>query len=340
LPGYGWLEIKSRQENGKEISKMVRKKLYLLTVVCMLSVALMPAGVALADKPEPPKFDLERPGGPPVADMASLPEAVQQAVALQEGLTAEQHAAVRAILDKHLPEVEATTKALMAELGVTVDASVGKLPSAPDVATNGEPAPNAEPVDREIMARIEAMVNSIDAEMAAVLDADQLALYRAVVRPELARPDTVEAEAAAGPEGSYTSNCYYGAYYDARAEAYAWLGYLYAYYDYYYNGYTYAYYAYYYAYQTYVYSRYALGYSAPVYFTYYFFNQYTSGYPYNAYYYSSYAETYGYYAYYYGYYNYYYNGTTYGYYAYVYNYNAYSAADYGHYYTYYCYYYS
>ena len=62
---------------------MVRKKLYLLAVVCMLSVALMPAGVALAEKPEPPKLDLEMPGGPPVVDMASLPETVQQAVALQ-----------------------------------------------------------------------------------------------------------------------------------------------------------------------------------------------------------------------------------------------------------------
>ena len=312
---------------------MMRKGLYMVLIVCLLAMA--PASVALAQRPEPPTLDLEVAG--------DMPETVQQAAALQESLTAEQHAAVRAILDKHLAELQAASDALMASMGVApADASMGKMSASADIATRGEPAAAAEPVDREAMARVQAVLQAIDADMAGVLDADQLALYRAVMNPEFAAPDAAAGPDAAGSPGSYTSNCYYGAYYNAWAETAAWLSYLYGYYDYYYYGYWYAYATYYYAYQTYLYGVYAVSYSGPVYFTYNFFNQYTSGYPYNAYANSYYTEYYGYYAYYYGYYNYYYygSGSTYGYYAYYYGYNAWYGGDYGHYYTYYCYYYA
>lgn len=311
---------------------MLRKSLYLLAAICMLATTMVPANVALAQKPEPPELGLEQPDGLPVIDVQNLPETVQQAAVLQESLTPEQHAAVRAILDKYLPEMQATTDALVA---------VGKP------AADAEP----EPVDRDIMARIRAMFKNIDAEMATVLDADQLALYRAVTQPPLPgddampKPDNTAMpkrdDSPVGPQ-DYTSNCFYGARYNAYADAYAWLSYLYAYYDYYYYGYSYAYYTYYYAYQTYLYSKYALDYSGPTYFLYYYHGQYGSGYPYYAYYYSDYAENYGYYAYLYGYYNYYYygSGSSYAYYAYAYAYYAYYGADYAHYYTYYCYYYS
>jgi len=310
---------------------MMRKSLYTVLIVCLLAMA--PASVALAQKPEPPTLDLEATG--------DMPEALQQAAALQQSLTAEQHAAVRAILDKHLPDLEAASEALVATMGAAPDASMGKMSADADVATRAGPEAAAEPVDREAMARVQAVLQAIDADMAGVLDADQLALYRAVMNPALAAPDAAGPDAAGAP-GSYTTNCYYGAYYNAYAETRAWLAYLYGYYDYYYYGYTYAYYTYYYAYYAYQYSVYALDYSAPLYFTYYFFNQYTSGYPYNAYYYGYYTEYYGYRAYYYGFYNYYYygSGSAYGYYAYYYGYYAFYGGDYGHYYNYYCYYYS
>jgi hypothetical protein len=311
---------------------MMRKTLYVLLTMCLLAV--IPANAALAQRPEPPTLDLEVAG--------DMPETLQQAAALQESLTAEQHAAVRAILDKHLPDLQAASDALVAATGAAPDASMGKMSADADIATRVGPEAFAGPVDPEIMARIQAVLQAIEADMAGVLDADQLALYQAVMNPEVARPDAAAGPDAPGSPGAYTTNCYNGAYYDAWAESYAWLSYYYAYYDYYYYGYSYAYYTYYYAYVTYVYGVYALDYSGPVYFTYKFFGQYTSGYPYNAYTNSYYIEYYGYAAYYYGFYNYYYygSGSSLAWYAYYYAYYAYYAGDYAHYYTYYCYYYS
>lgn len=310
---------------------MMRKGLYTVLIVCLLAMA--PASVALAQRPQPPTLDLEL--------AANMPEALQQAAALQESLTAEQHAAVRAVLDEHQADLQAASDALAAAMGAAPDAAMGKMSASPDIATRVGPEAAAEPVDRELMARVQAVLQAIDADMAGVLDADQLALYRAAMNPEFAAPDAAAPDAP-DATGSYTSNCYYGAYYNAWAEAYGWLSYVYAYYDYYYYGYTYAYYTLYYAYYTYLYGVYALDYSGPVYFTYYFFNQYTSGYPYNAYQNSYYTEYYGYRAYYYGYYNYYYygSGSGYAYYAYYYGYYSFYGGDYGHYYTYYCYYYA
>jgi hypothetical protein len=316
-----------------EIVQMMRKGLYTILIVCLLAMA--PASVALAQRPEPPTPDLAAAG--------DMPETVQQAVALQESLTAEQHAAVRAILDKHLPDLEAASEALVAALGAPPDASMGKMSASADIATRGEPAAAAAPVDRELMVGVQAVLQAIDADMAGVLDADQLALYRAVMNPEFAAAPDAAGPDAAGAPGAYTTNCYWGAYYNAGTEAYAWLSYVYGYYDYYYyGGYYYAFLTYYYAYQTYSAAVNALRYSAPVYFTYYFFGQYTSGYPYNAYDYSYWTEYYGYRAWFYGYYNYYYygSGSGYGWYAYYYGYQSFYGGDYGHYYTYYCYVYS
>lgn len=314
-----------------EIVHMMRKGLYTILIVCLLAA---PASVALAQKPEPPTLDLEVTG--------EMPETLQQAAALQESLTAEQHAAVRAVLDKHLADLEAASEALAAALGPAPDASMGKMSASPDVATRAGPEAAAEPVDRELMARVQAVLQAIDADMAGVLDADQLALYRAVMNPALAAPDAAaEPDDAAAP-GYYTTYCFYAPYYNAYAEAYGWLSYLWGYYDYYYYGYYYAYLTYYYAYYAYTNGVAALSYSAPLYYTYYYHGQYTSGYPYNAYNYSYYTEYYGYRAYYYGFYNHYYYGSysTYSYYAYYYGYEAFYGGDYGHYYAYYCYYYA
>jgi hypothetical protein len=304
---------------------MVRKSSYLLAVICLLLVALAPANVALAQKPEPPTAGLEQFGGPPAIDTENLPEIVQKATALQGGLTPDQHAAVRDILDKYRPEMQAIVEAQMAA---------------------EKPSPEAEPqpLDGDIVARTVAMLEHIDAEMAAVLSADQLALYRAVMQPALEVAAVPELSASpSGGSGYYTDNCYYCPIFGAYADGYSWLGYVYSYYNYYYYGTDYAYYALLYAYYGYAYSRLSLDYSGPTYFLYYYTGQYgiedDYSYMYWAYSHAYYAEVYTYYAYVYAYYDYYYYGTSYGYYAYLYTYYAYLYADYGHYYCYYCYYY-
>jgi hypothetical protein len=282
---------------------MIRKYVYLFLAVCLLAGAAIPTNVALAQRPEPPAPEFGLPGGPPEIDFQNLPSTLKKAVELQNSLTPAQHEAVRQILDSYLPEVQAVSEAF---------------------AATGRPMPDSElePLDKDLTARMWAIVDAIDADMATVLDADQLALYRAVVNPDLddlgPLPDPADAPKPLGTNG-YTSHCLYGAYYNANAKYHFYFGYLYAYYDYYYYGGSYAYNAYYYSYYGYYYARVALDYSGATYFSYYYFDMYTTNYPYYAYYYSYYSELYGYYGYYYAYYNYFYygSGSSYGYYAYL-----------------------
>jgi hypothetical protein len=307
---------------------MVRRSLYLALLAVLLLAFLAPANVALAQKPEPPNPDLEGFDSPPARDMQNVPDLVQKAVALQESLTPEQHAAGRAVLDSYQPEMQAIAESLFAA---------------------GKPAADAEPqpVDADIVARSAAMVSNIEADMATVLDEDQMALFRAVTDPESSPPDSAADDfaPAASPAGtqSYTSYCFYSPYYMTFAKYYAYYGYQYAYYNYYYYGGTYAYYAYLYGYYHYWDSRDSLDYGAPGYFGGYYtgmVSNYSSySYYYWAYYYADYAEYDGYYAYYYAYLDYYYYGGSYAYYSYYYSYYGYIYADYGHYYAYYCYYY-
>lgn len=296
---------------------MVRRSLSILLALCVLLGATF--SVAVAQKPSPPT-PLGDITTAPAIDMANLPATITQATALKESLSADQKVAVRQILEKYVPELKAITELL----------------SATPKAAPGE---QQQPVDKGIALRLEAMVKSIDGEMALVLDANQLSLFRAGVTPSMFTAQANPQAAAPLGADSYTDNCEYCAYYDAYAKYYQYYGYLYAYYNYYYGSGSYAYYAYYYSYYGYYYAKIALDYSGPTFFSFKYFGNYTTDYPYYAYYYSYYAYYNGYYGYLYSYYDYYYGGgTSYAYYAYLYGYYGTEyGAYYGYYYGYYCY---
>lgn len=310
---------------------MTRKRLYLLVVVCILLVTMVPGNVVLAQRPEPPD-PLAQSDGLPAIDMQNLPEAVQKASALQESLTAEQHAAVRAILDRYQPEMQAINDAFMA---------AGK------VSAGGE----FQRIDRDIAARMVALMNGVEAEMAAVLGADQLALFQAAMQPSpflgdeaipglpdaaMSEPDVSPAEAQ-----GYTTYCFSGPYYDAMVKYYAFWGYIYALYNYYYYGTAYAYNAFYYAYYGWGAAWNALLYSADTYFFLYYWSSYQVEddypFPYWAYYWGTGTRYYDYYGYLYAYNDYLNTGSTYAQYAYLYLYYAYYYSYYGYLNNYYCY---
>lgn len=322
---------------------MLRKVLYLAVTVFLLAAVLMPSSAVLADKPTPPdtvgKGPLPQGSQPeqptvarpdasvnlPAPDMTNVPDVVKKAATLQASLSDKQQAAVRLVLDRYMPEF----------------AQIGRNLMSRD--TSLSPA--------QIGTRMATMLKGIDAEMANILNADQLALYRAVMAPEnsFAKADLanapkgfnstalVQPDGAVSPQG-YTSYCFYAAYYDLYSRYYGYWGYYYAYYNYYYYSTSYGYSAYYYAYYGYQYMTYAFEDSARVYFDEYYRGSYMFSEPYSSYYYNYYAQTYFYNAYYYDYYDYYYYGHSLAYYAYYYSY-------YGYYYAvpntaYYCYYYS
>jgi hypothetical protein len=295
---------------------MLRKSVFLfLAVAVLLGGFMVPSKSAQAARPEPPTVEGIQ---PPAIDFANPPETVQKAVDLQNSLTSEQHAAVRAILDKYLPELE----------------SIQGLMAAQGKPQRTEPAQ----LDSAILSRLAKVVADIEADMAGVLSADQFALFQAVTRPARSGVQ-MSVVNSAGLDGYYTDYCWYGAYEDAISWYYGYYGYLYSYYNYYYNGGTYAYEAYYYAYYGWYYAGLALDYSGPTYFQSYYVGMWWTDYPYYAYLYSYYAYYYMYYATDYAYYNYYYYGWTYAYYAYYYNYYAYYYGYWSYYDTYYCYYY-
>jgi hypothetical protein len=236
---------------------------------------------------------------------------------------------VREILDKYQPEMHAIADVLVA----------GKKP-----AVEGEP----QPVDRNVVERMNAMFDDIDAEMATVLDAEQLALYRAVTDPDFSdveamlQPANVDAsQKSPNTTQGYTENCFYSPYYQAYAKLYAYAGYIYAYYSYYYNSSDYGYTAYLFGTYSYAYNRLALDYSGPCYFGAYYTGSISveDGYTYAywADYYADESEYYAYNAYHYSYADYYYYSTENAYYSYIYNYNAYIYADNANYYAHYCY---
>jgi hypothetical protein len=319
---------------------MMRKTLYLLLAVSVL--AMVPANVVLAQKPDPPDA-FEEAIGPPLLDpsvlpldMQAEPEAVQKAVELRESLSPKQLAAIVRMLDRYAPEMQAMADALLAGMNADVGGMVFGAPAA------AEP----ERIDADLAA-MNALVADIDAEMAAILDADQLALHQAAMvgldEPlPGAAASTGWGVAPAEAEG-YTSNCWYSPVYGAYAKYYGYYGYLYAYYAYYYCGTSDCYYAYLYAYYGYWYARYALDYSGPSYFGAYYTgmvsveNSYT--YIYWAYYYSLYSYYYNYYSYLYAVDCYSGCSNTYSYYSYLYNYYSYIYGYNAYYYAYYCYYY-
>jgi hypothetical protein len=280
---------------------MMRKTMYVLLTVCLL--AMIPANVVLAQKPEPPEpLDIEESVGAPPLDMEDLPEGVQAAKDLRKSLTPEQLAAIREVLAQYRPEMQAIGDTLATSAMQATGMDVGETATA-------EPLAAAEPqrLGADLMARMQAVVGDIDAELATILDADQLALHQAAMaEPDGHPPLRTDVALLAGgvspaeTEG-WTYNCFYSAAYSAYAKYYAYWGRVFAYYAYLDCGTSYCYNAYAWAYNGYWYIRYALDYAAPAHFGGYYTGMISnySGYSYTfwAYYWAYYAEYYTYYAY-------------------------------------------
>jgi hypothetical protein len=309
---------------------MLKKSIYLLLVVALvMGVAFMPSQKVSAQRPQPPTTG-GRPASPPALDYNNLPLALQQANQLNASMSRDQGGAMARILEAHMPAFKDIMLALTAQ---------GRSDREP------------KQVDQSVAGRLTAELKAIDAELALVLSADQMALYRGVMNPDAALSVTDMGKSTSGTN-DYTSYCWYGPYENALAKYYGYYGYVYSYYNWYYlyyygYSYYYAYDAYYYAYYGYLYDRYALDYSGPTYFSFYYTGMYSVdadgySYPYDAWYWSYYAEMYEYNAYVYAYYAYYYDisYTEYAYYGYYYNYYGWYYADWAEYDTYYCYYYS
>jgi hypothetical protein len=311
---------------------MYRKMVYLLIAVSLVFAVAVPSQMAIAAKPLPPGNEVEGRDGPPAIDYNNLPPAIQSANSLHASLSPEQATAMAQTLEKHMPAFKDIMLALAA-----------RERQAPDA----EP----QPIDKEITVRTIAELTAIETELSAVLSAEQMALYRAVVQPNLSFELSAGAKEPYGTDG-YTDYCFYGAFYSSYVDYYGYYAYVYAYYNWYtlyYYGYTY-----YYAYDAYIYTYYgwyygfwSLEYAATNYFELYYWGFYTVDgngypYPYNAYLYSDLSEYYSYYGYLYAYYAYYYDPyyTDYAYYAYGYAYYGWYGAYYAEYYNYLCYYYA
>jgi len=297
--------------------------------ISLLLVTFLAPSTALAQKPEPPDSDQGIEDFPSIENMPKpIRDVVQKATTLQESLTLEQHTALQGILDKHQPEMQATTELLFA---------LGKSPSTDELSVN-----------KDIVKRILTLFDNIEADMTLVLNAEQLSLYQSVINPEFFDKDMAVASSSPNiPESfpnatqGYTDYCNYSPMYQAIAELYSLVGYNYAYYSYQYYGSSYAYSAMVYASYSLSYGDTALSYSGQCYFETYYAGMmtYSSDYSYAywAYYYGDVADDYGEYAYIYGYYDYAYYQNDYAYYNYVYNAAAYDYADAANTYAYYCY---
>lgn len=297
---------------------MLRKVVFLfLAAALLLGGFVKPSSSAYAARPEPPAVDGIQ---PPEIDFANVPETIQKATQFKDSQSAEQLAAGRAILDKYLPELQAISESMIAQ---------------------GKPERNTDVrMDPAIAERINKLVADIEAEMAGILSAEQLALFQAATRPEMLAAETSSASPQ-GVDGYYTSYCFYAAWEDSWGWYYAYWQYLYAYYEYaYYYTNSYDYYAYYYSYYGYLNAGYGIQRSGPLYFQAYYPGMWWSNYPYYSYYYNYYADYYSYYGYLYAYYSYYYySGSSYAYYSYYYGYYANYYLDWARYDAYWCYYY-
>jgi len=344
---------------------MNARKRSLVSVLALMAATVVSVQSLYAAPPAPtnaPSLD-----SLPKPDLSTAPLAIQQGAALQSSLSADQLAAIQAVLGKYQPEITASAEALLQQRQAGPKAGVNKA----------------------LFASANNLVSQINAEISSVLNADQQTLLTAATSRNVAtdvvsapnQADSsvakvapmagptgtllreplqqvgqagetlslpseaivVQPDAAAAPNGAdaYTSNCYYSPYYLANyVYPYAYYAYLYSYYDYLNTGRSSAYNAYYYSYYSYYYTQLALDYAGPVYFYLGWTGFYPSSYPYYAYYYAYYADYYAYYGNVYAYYNYYTYGTTYGYYGYYYAYYANLYSDDASYYAYYCYYYS
>jgi hypothetical protein len=244
-----------------------------------------------------------------MAEALPVPAAVENVVALKESLTADQQQALRAALDKHMPQLVAITK---------------QLP-APDLTEAGaEPAISDAETDKAVLRvakRLDQLQAKISADVKGILTPEQFAVFEAGLAPTRGMQEALMVVDPDAPD-LYCTYCWYSANEAAYADYYMYVQYYYAYYCYYYCGSTYSYYAYVYAYNAYVYYSFdglieiSTGYfdcrvwgsdrHRGIY--------YSVSDLYNAYYYSHYAAIYAYYAYYYG-------CTSYCYYSYYYGWN-------------------
>lgn len=293
-----------------------------------------------------------------LADL-EVPEEVANTVAWRESLTAEQVAAVQAIVTKYQPQLQAIAESIPTPGGQPSSDNAVYLPliigdsaqlaqattatekPTDDTADPRELLTSAETIAavRQATADLSALQSQIDQEMAAVLNTDQQARLQtnsATFQKELKDIATL-ADLEAAPQAD--SDCFNGAYYGAIAHYYAWYAYIYGYYDYIYYGNSYSYYDYLYNYYGYYYTFIGLPYAGGAYFdSYYGFGYDSNDWgPDEAYSYFNNAAYYSYYGGLNGYYSYYYYGSYYGYYGYAYGYSyANTYAYYAYYYSYYC----
>lgn len=317
---------------------MLRHSRLTFVSILLLLALIVPTNVVQAQATPQAPADLSV---APDANLA-VPDEVAQVVKSRESLTADQLSKIHAVLDSHKAEFQEVNNALTA-LESPPSAQDKKLflpllnaggdAQSQAAAAQSASAPKARSAEkagqlRQVTVRLLALQNKVDQEVNALLTASQSEVYakQAAKLQSTGQAMAAKLQAAAtqSPEGAEsTTDCFYGAYYNAYANYYSWLEYYYGYYDYYYygNGANYAYYDYLYAYYAYYYVNVALPYAGGAYF------DATYGFGYDrgslsdtAYSYLSSAYYYGYYAYYYGYYSYYYYGSSYGYYSYYYGY--------------------
>jgi hypothetical protein len=286
---------------------------------------------------------------------------MDSAKALKDSLTAEQVAAIKAVLDSHAAELNAitaqlpdpnavsTTPRAYLPVVITSGSSSAQSASSPDAPK----LTSSASLDRSatflsLLKQSDSVQSAISAEVSALLTPDQQALEAKAFSPLKSARQGLEKALTASPakvatpnSGStpdyYSTYCYYGGQYASYAAVYAYYGYLYGYYNYYYNS-AGSYNAYYYLYYGYLYANYGLREVSAGYFDLIIWGSDFNGYVGT-------GVTDNYYAYYYTYYGYttaYSNYSTYGYtyayYAYYYGYYANSYAYNAYYYNYYCYY--
>jgi hypothetical protein len=229
-----------------------------------------------------------------------------------------QRANIKAVVSKNLNT--------LAGLAATTKAA---LQQAKDNPGQGPSLADAKKLDADVT----AWKAGLDADLARVMNREQMKLYQASMAglPKLIVPDT------AAPE-TYTTETYYAYIYNYYAYYYSYYGYAYAYYAYLYSGYSanYDYYAYYYAYYAYYYDAYYAFDDA--YYAYYYDDLIDAAWSLVD---SSWAYYEEYYAYVYSYYAYYneYDAYGYMYYSYLYNYYTQYEGWYGYYYSWWSLYY-
>jgi hypothetical protein len=209
-----------------------------LIVLLVLVVVLPPAGVR-AEGPSGSVAERRLPSAgaklPESVEKLSKTEYLQQAAALKESLSAEQQAALAAVMARYEPELAAIAKGLP-ERPAAKPASRDRWATEEQTWSAAEAARFA----LELGPKLEKIRTELDKEMAAVMTAEQWAQFQAL-RPVMpaalvsGQPLRKVSPADPGATEYSATYCYYAAQYASVAEFYAFYGYLFAYYNYYNN---------------------------------------------------------------------------------------------------------